>query len=264
MPSLRELQADFARALDGDEGALLRHVRPGGLDPRRRVFIYRNNLHAGLGGVLRAVYPAIERLVGEGFFRFAAREYVRRCPSRDGDLERYGEDFASLLEALPQLAPHPYLPDVARLEWAVHTAYFAAEAEPLGRAGLAALAAAAEPRLCLHPAVRVLRSPWPVLRIWTVNQPHCREDPAVDLDLGGESVLVHRPGAAVRCEPLAEDECRLLQALARDPRLARAAAAADLGAAPARLGRILHRLATGGVFAAPSPSPTPGHSGEDP
>lgn len=255
MPSLPEIQHRFARALDGDDDALAGDIVPNGLAPHRRLFIYRNNMYAGLTGVLRGVYPVIERLVGEGFFRYGAREYIRRYPSHHGDLERYGEHFASLLEQLPQLAAHPYLPDVARLEWAVHSAYFAADAEPLTPAGLADLARAANPRLPLHPALRWLASPWPILRIWTVNQPDYAGDPTVHRDTGGERVLVCRPGVAVQCEPLAQDEADLLAALAADPDLTAAAAATGLADDPRRLGHILHRLSAAGAFTRRPPSP---------
>ena len=49
-------------------------------------------------------------------------------PSRSGDLNDYGEDFADFLADYPHARELSYLPDVARLEWLVQIVYYAADA----------------------------------------------------------------------------------------------------------------------------------------
>ena len=54
------------------------------------------------------------------FFGEAARQYIVGHPSLSGDLNDYGGEFAQFLAAYPHAADLPYLPDVARLEWAIN------------------------------------------------------------------------------------------------------------------------------------------------
>ena len=76
--------------------------------------------------------------------------------------------------ATPQLADEPYLADVARVDWAVHTIEQAADVDPPA-AGLALLAEH-DPmalRLRLRPGLTLVSSRWPVVTIW---QAHRRAD----------------------------------------------------------------------------------------
>ncbi|HUM92788.1 MAG TPA: DNA-binding domain-containing protein, partial [Candidatus Competibacter sp.] len=94
MLRLRELQLGFAAAvLDNIESDFDRHVRDAGLGGARRLRVYRNNAVLGLTGALEAVYPVARRVVGEGFFRYAAAQYIARYPSRSGDLHAFGDHF---------------------------------------------------------------------------------------------------------------------------------------------------------------------------
>ncbi|NMQ19699.1 DUF2063 domain-containing protein [Candidatus Competibacter phosphatis] len=94
MLALHELQRRFAAAvLDSDSSGFEHHIRAAGLSGARRLRVYRNNTRLGLTGALEAVYPVVSKLVGEGFFRYAAAEYIARHPSRLGDLHEYGGFF---------------------------------------------------------------------------------------------------------------------------------------------------------------------------
>ena len=136
MLSLRDLQAAFGRALlAGDEGGiaagLADAIAGDGLSPGARVAIYRHHVVDTLTGVLEAAYPVVTRLVHERFFAYAADQYIRACPPAGPCLFEYGASFPQFLEALPPCRPLPYLPDVARLEWALHRARHAEDAVPI-------------------------------------------------------------------------------------------------------------------------------------
>jgi hypothetical protein len=94
-------------------------------------------------------------------------------------------EFLARFEASRHLA---YLPDVARLEWAMNTALHAAEVP-----ALPAEALRDAPPLALHPSVTLLDSPWPVDLIWRSNQEGAGGEP-VDLDVGAVSLQVWRAG----------------------------------------------------------------------
>lgn len=59
---------DFAHALTGGEMDRLTGWLEPGTDPRR-FSLYRNNVVGSAIEALRAAYPAVNRLVGESFFR---------------------------------------------------------------------------------------------------------------------------------------------------------------------------------------------------
>ena len=195
MPGLRELQQQFAAGvLDPDHQAMEPSIRANGLTREQRLQIYRNNIFTSLTEALKATHPVVDKLVGDGFFRYAAHEFILRHPSASGDLEDFGAQFSTFLAEFPPAVELPYLPDVARLEWLYHEAYHAAEAAPLGIDRRAAIATADHERLCvgLHPAARLMRSRFPVLRIWQANQDDCTSDASISLDDGGARLLIRR------------------------------------------------------------------------
>ncbi len=225
---LRDLQAAVAAALLGEPAAAADRVVGGALTPTRRLEIYRHNVISNLRGALRNIYPVVERIVGEAFFLHAADQFIRDTPSRSGDLNCFGAEWPDFLDAYPHAAELPYLADVARLEWAWHQCFHAADGGPLDLRRLAGVPADehATLRFRLHPAVRLLASPHPLLRIWQVNQPGYGGELAVDWDAGGDALLVRRDGDAVMIEALPPGAFRFLSALSCGGTMEAAAAAA--------------------------------------
>jgi len=233
MPSLSELQRGFVAAtIFGDSAALAGlGIVAAGLDPATRIGVYRNNVFGNYRQALAATYPVIRRLVGPAFFDAAVDAFVRGYPSMRGDVNRYGAELPRFLADYPPAQKLAYLPDVARLEWAVDQAGIAADAPALETAALATVPVEmwSELRLLLHPSVRLLESSYPILRIWRVNQPDA-EDQTVDLGEGGEWLLVQRAERAVLIERLDAGEYALLAAMSVGVKLAdasRRAKAAD-------------------------------------
>lgn len=239
-PSLRNLQQAFATDVFDDGSTVLAHVQDGAFSAARHFQIYRNNTFANLTDALGACYPVVQKLVGEGFFGFLATHYIRYHPPRSGNLHDFGASLAEFVTGFEPARNLPYLADVARLEWAWQQSYHAPDAELLTPASLAAVPAADYPRIVfrLHPSARLLTSAFPCLRIWQVNQPDYAGDPAIDLDAGGEQVLVIRCELDVKLIALDIGEHALLCAFDAGHDLTQAAAAAiavvpdfDLGAA---------------------------------
>lgn len=213
MPSLTELQTRFAAAiLDGDDG-FLAAVAPGGAAAAQRLEVYRNNARHSFRDALRAVYPVVELLVGAEFFAFAADRYRVAQPSRSGDIHRYGDRFGDFLAAFAPAAGLPYLPDMARLEWAMHEVFHAADTVPFGCGQLAG----ADPETFvfqLSPDCRLLHSAYPVDRLWEMHQPGAVWDEAFDPAGGGGGMLVRRAGYEVAVERPGAAGFAMLAALA--------------------------------------------------
>jgi hypothetical protein len=191
VPSLPDLQRAFGDALLGAGG-----------DPR--MAIYRGNVFGNWHGALAGAYPVVRKVVGEAFFEAMARDYARAHPSCSGDLNEYGASLAQFLEEHPEVQDVPYLPDVARLEWLAHRAWFAAEAAPFD------FARPTEVRLA--PACGLLESAWPVASIWEAHQEGGRPE-HVNLGSGPERALVHRPDGRVEVTVLRPGDFRFLAQL---------------------------------------------------
>lgn len=182
-------------------------------DPRR-VGIYRGNLHAHWTRALASAYPVLRQLVGDEFFEALARVYGRAHPAVDPDLNRFGAALPDFLAGFAPAADHPYLPDVARLEWCVHEAWYApaADAAPAAFAGLAPEAFEAA-RAVLHPSLRLQASPWATVALWRAHQAGGQDFPD---DLRAHThALVLRPRFDVVVEVIGAAEHAALACLAR-------------------------------------------------
>lgn len=219
MRSLREMQRSFsAAALFGDAAALAElGIVAGTLDASTRITVYRNNVLGNYRRALGATYPVVRRLVGDLGFNTLIEAFVRAHPSRQGDVNRYGGEMARFLSSHPLASGLAYLPDVARVEWAIDQANIAADAPPFDWVALAAVPAAAfgDLRFELHPSAQLIASPYPVFRIWQINQPGYAKDDRVDLAGGGDMLLVRRATDGVALERLGAGEHAFLAALAR-------------------------------------------------
>ncbi len=253
MPSLRELQQGFAAALLGAEGT----PPPFALAPPargdERIAIYRIAVFANYRNALGATYPVVKRLVGAPFFHAAVDAFVRLHPSTCGDLNVYGDAFAGFLESYAPAADLSYLPDVARLEWAIDEANRAPDHDCAPETVLAALAAAPPERLpalrlVLAPSCRVVASNFPIYRIWQVNQPDYEGDVRVSLDEGPVALLVRRDVQGICVERIDAGLHAWLSALAAGSPLGASIEAAQNTCATFDLGQALRtHIATGTI-----------------
>ena len=201
MPSLRELQQSIGRSMvAGIEVGASSCIVGAGLAPQERLGIYRNTFISTVARALRLTFPAVHRLVGADFFDGAAQIFTLERPPKGADLNAYGEEFASFLERFEAAATLAYLPDVARLEWAVNRALHAQEAPSLDVMDLADLGPADQARICFaaHPSISTIRSAFPVDAIWkAVLEQDDQAMGAVNLSSGPVHLLVERLGEHV-------------------------------------------------------------------
>lgn len=251
MPSLREVQARFAAGVFAGTQDIEAFIKDEGLPADARFAIYRNNTYAGLSAAVRAEYPVVERLVGPDFFDAMVHAFVSAYPLRQGCLLDFGADLAEFIEGYESVAALPYLADVARLEWQVHEAFYAPDAEALRLNDLANLSgeAYADLKLHRHPSVRLLTSRWPVLRIYETNQPEFSG--AVDIDLAaasGQVVLTVRRDFRIEIRLLTQPELILLTALAEQQPLEQALASTYRESPDTDPTAVLLNLLNQGVF----------------
>lgn len=209
-------QGTFARALLNPEEATPHGLRdPYGMPALKRFAIYRNNVVAGLIEALKVSFPVVCRIVGEQFFKAMARVYVLENPPQSPVLLHYGETFAGFVDGFEPAASLPYLGDVARIERAWLDAYHAPEARPFSTSMRASIPLERVPttQLHLHPSVRLMRSKFPSFTIWSTNI-EGRTPRAVDLEAGGENVLLCRQAAEVKSHLLSDAGMEFIRSIA--------------------------------------------------
>lgn len=232
MPSLTELQRRFAATLLAT-----------GADPGERIAIYRNTVFANYRNALGATFNVVRDLTGTPFFNAAVDAYVLAHPSTGGDLNVYGDRFGEFLGSYPFARDLPYLPDVARLEWAIDEVHRARDAAGTAIAVLGTLSSlpadeVPRVRFALDSASRLLVSDYPVLRIWQMHQPGADAGAPLEPGASPDYLLIHREAGAVVVERIAAGDFAWLTSLAADLTLDAALDAAlavdaafDLGAA---------------------------------
>jgi hypothetical protein len=245
LPTLRELQAAFARGvLDPAAGVdLAGRIVAGGLDPGRRLAVYRDNVLVSLRRLLEGTFPATRRHLGPERFAGLALAFARAEPPDRPQLLAYGAGFPAFLA---RAGAEPPAADLARLEWAREEACHAADAPPLDPASLAAIPQERYPELRFvpHPSLRLVASAGPVFSLWRA----LTTDAAPPPDAGPEQALVVRPDVTVTTRAIAAADLLLVQALVDGLPLAEAAEQAQAAYPAFDLQGALAQHLTGGTF----------------
>ena len=156
-----------------------------------RFSVYRNNVAVSLTEALEVSFPAIRKLIGDDNFKAVMGVFLRRHPPDTPMISQYGAALPAFLEGFAPLSKLAYLPDVARLEQALRESYHAADGAPVDPAILQGMPPEAlmAAHLTLAPALRLVRSPWPIHGIWAYNMEPGAPQPSEH----AQDVLVTRP-----------------------------------------------------------------------
>jgi hypothetical protein len=252
MPELLAIQQDFAGALHDADAALRteRWLAGGASLIEQRLAIYRANVAASATKALVAAYPVVRQVVGETFFDGLARAYQRLVPSTSGDLTDYGEAFSGFVSEFPHTQSLPYLPDLARLEWAVHRAYGAQDAQSWDhQQSLAGVAPERQSSICFDWAAgtAIVDSTFPIAHVWLIHQPDFEGEFDVDWSVR-ERALVSRDGFRVVVSALGAGDAAFIGSSLAGSALGVSAERA-LAAEPGfDLGRLLGRLVGSNVI----------------
>lgn len=223
-----------------------------GFPPERRFAVYRNNVCVGLVDALAERFPICVQLVGDEFFRAMAQCYVHGCLPRTPMLFEYGDEFATFVSDFEPARELPYLPDVARLEYAVGAAYHAADAAPLPLDLIRALPLdrLESATAALHPSTHVIASKHPIVSIWRWHMSDEKTRP-LELDRGEEALVV-RPELAISVSTLPAGGSAFVKALRSGGTFGEAVNAATGVAADFNLIDCLRELFLTGAFVAVS------------
>lgn len=201
---IHDCEADFKALFD--EGDIP-------LDERLKV--YHNNVVGSLSEVLRVTFPLLENLVGEDFLRAMTRDFIFENPPASACVHMYGAGFDDFIKTYAPAKSLPYLADVATLELALNTAYYASDDVALAPDALAQVPpeTLGDVVLNLRSSATLITSSYPLesIRGFCLDADNT---PAPDLTKSYTCrLLIVRPVLEVNIISLPEDEFEMLRLL---------------------------------------------------
>ena len=161
MPKLCDIQQAFAEAIVEGTCQTATAAMAADGSALRSLALYRRLIRNNFVQVLRITYPALHRLVDDNYFGVLARGYIKKYPSTSGDLFLYGRHLPAWLQ---RIEASPLLVELARLEWACHEVYQAADSVPFPPDRFQAMASADPSRVTIVVrscgAVQVIPLAW--------------------------------------------------------------------------------------------------------
>lgn len=178
--------------------------------PAAALDVHRRNMRGACMEALSTTYPVLKTVLGARYFARLVHEFDYAA----ADLNFAGRAFPAWLEQTAadreELTAMPYLADLARLEWLLHSAYYAPDDPVMNTHSFQqAMQDPAGWRLRLSASLSLLASPWPVAAIWRTNR---GSRPLAELRARPCHVAVWRKNSRARLASLAADHWRLLQA----------------------------------------------------
>lgn len=215
--TLDETQQLFVTALTTPEAVTAAQLEAtflpsASMRPAERVQVYASMFLWRQVDALREDFPRTADALGEQAFVEACRAYVKNVPSTDPDLGVRGRQFATFLEANPQLLSRPDVADLAQLEWARAEVFYEAAATAVDAGALASLTGddLVSARLAMLPSLRCLTLNFEVAPLWRALEAGT-EAPAPSQKLS--TVAVWRPAFDVVHGELEIDEASALTAV---------------------------------------------------
>lgn len=228
MISLRDLQRDFLGYAFGDTAVGERPwIVTNGLSVDQRLKIYRNNAVVGFEKAMQATFPALVRLGGVDWFNQMARAYQHDNPSRSGDLNEVGGEFAAFLYDQLKDGDYEYFSDVALLEWSYQQCLGESAVLPgnLDRLATHLQEDLSHLRFRVAAPTRAIESIYPLFDIWNQNRSDREQSAVIDLRSGASRVLVIRRIDHVEVREVSAPVFTLLRAFATGSTVLDAAAA---------------------------------------
>lgn len=197
MLKLQAIQERFLDAVLRREMRDHKYINNGDIIPSpERLNVYRANIFSNHLLALTDTYPVCKKLVGENYFRQLADSYLWAYPPKVQDLNEYGGYFAEHLEYLvtsrADAANLPFLPDMARLEWAVYQSRRAKIDPAFDFCGLDRLSEKqrSEVMFTLSASLSLLSSKYPIHLIWESNSDGLKPSHQINLDQGECNLVI--------------------------------------------------------------------------
>jgi hypothetical protein len=157
MSRLENLQRELQASVIDGEGVIADFIDASVEIPATiRLQIYSDAYRLRLIEALQANYPLLAQLVGEHAFARLTQLYLAVQPSRHYSIRWFGHRLVDFLREHPDYRKQPWLAELAMWEWAIATAFDAADAATLTVENLTSIApnAWSDMRFVFHPSVQ--------------------------------------------------------------------------------------------------------------
>lgn len=222
MTSLSELQRNFisdclSAELTDENISSAPDIETTTISVKGLMSIYRESSIGNILIPMQLIYPVVEKLVGEKFFRMTCRKFIETHWPETGNMDDYGKGFAGFLQQFKPVQSIAYLADVAKLEWLYHESSIANDMSPSDWTLFSTLSEddVEHIQINLHPSVRFCSSLFPLKEIWDMNQEGVDDTNSLNLnEASGGDILIIREDVKTKLYSISTDELVFLKSLA--------------------------------------------------
>ncbi len=214
----QDLQAEFIQSLTNPDLSVPEQIgKTAGEPSLKRFNVYRNNSAVSISEALASGFPVVARLVGEEFFKAMASVYMQTNLPTSPLLVNFGENFPEFIKGFEPAQSVPYLADMASVEWAWTQAYNAADATSIDidQMGLITPEKMFEAKFLLHPSIKLIKSKWPVLSIWSAHQQENTSELLDIIEDAPEQGIIIRPDLEVNVVAILEQVYVFINSIAQ-------------------------------------------------
>lgn len=218
---LRQHQSEFATALiqaqEADNKFLKKIKNTSKISPQLALDIYRNNTLGARVNALKLVFSIAKKILGDETFHSIAQHCVIAKDEGVSDLNAYGESFSLQLSLLLSAGRLPedyaYLPDLAKLEFKMHAAYYANN-DPLFPFKLFRQKINDNESVYLKASasLALLTSKYPIYEIWLSNKDQQYEEKIKPLT-ATQYLLIYRNKYQPMVAVINDDQYRIMEAI---------------------------------------------------
>lgn len=181
-----------------------------GVPVEQRLQIHFNNFRETLSDSLSGMFPALTAFVGDAFVKGALKEFCTTYPPEQASLSGYGEQFSKFLADHQVSEQLPYISDIVRLEWALHSLQQVDEIQYDTE------------NECndyiLSENIRFVDSKFPLMSLWSVAVGQLPPE-AVHIEQGGQTVVALLREGEISLLALDDAEEDLLRTMDSDKKI---------------------------------------------
>lgn len=139
MSTLQAIQQQMLQAVIVERTLPIQTIRSDGIaDAESRLDVYRQGYRIRLRDALKNEFTGLQCMTGQRFDSLLDK-YVDAHPSEHYNIRWYGSGLAAFLDYARPWRDKPHMAEMARLDWAISTAFDAADEPSLGIAELSAI-----------------------------------------------------------------------------------------------------------------------------
>lgn len=160
-----------------------------GISAIERISVYQNNYTGNLSDILADTFSAVQKIVGQEFFKKLANDFVKQNPPSNANLNLYGAEFPKFISEYKGLEQLEYLADVARLEWFINDSNLSVDDVAITGDEIARLGSNGflDSKIKLRSSVKLLSSSYAVDRVLDF----CNQDnPEGEIDFSSDRIFL--------------------------------------------------------------------------